>query len=82
MYKGIPSISGDPLLADNSGKGKKSAKGKGNFYLWRVPSCAPIDSKSTWRKNWNFYAMIRRLTTRNLLRKIRNPAKPVSGAEP
>jgi hypothetical protein len=74
-YNGSLAIpAGQPLAADFL-KGEKSEKAKSAkkrqrkplYYLWRPPSCAPIDSSSTWFRTWDFFDMIKSRATKRLM---------------
>jgi IS605 OrfB family transposase len=71
-YKGSLVIAEGKPLVDGVQKsgGAEARGGKAKIYLWRLPSCAPINSSSKWLRTWDFYDLVMNLAVEKLLKRL------------
>jgi IS605 OrfB family transposase len=73
-YNKIKSIpKGKPLIKGYKGENSTEEEPKNNnerFYLWRKPSCEPIDSRSHWLRTWDFFESVKKDAFDYLIKKM------------
>jgi hypothetical protein len=82
-YKGCLVIAKGQKLLDEGLKREDpgvEAEG-GKYYLWRLPSGAPIDKATPWLRTWDFFAKVNEMAAKKLL-KSKLPACSGSGFDP